>query len=36
MSVFSYIDLVIITDFINPDKQMSSSITHNYGGMSSC
>ena len=40
MSVFSCINLVIITDFINsvtkPDKQMSSSITYNIGGMSKC
>ena len=40
MSLFSFIDLVIITDFINPvtkpDKQMSSSITYNVGGMSTC
>ena len=40
MSLFSCIDLVIITDFINPvtkpDKQMSSSITYNLGGMSTC
>ena len=38
ISVFSCIDLVIITDFINPvtkpDEQMSSSITYNVGGMS--
>ena len=38
MSLFSCIDLVIIIDFINPvakpDKQMSSSITDNVGGMS--
>ena len=38
MSVFSCIDLLIITDFTNPDikpdKQMSSSITYNIGGMS--
>ena len=40
MSLFSCIDLVIITDFINPvtklDKQMSSSITYNVGGMPTC
>ena len=40
MLVFSCIDLVIITDFINPvtkpDKQMSSSITYNVGGISTC
>ena len=40
MSLFSCIDLIIITDFINPvtkpDKQMSSSITYNVGGMSTC
>ena len=40
MSLFSSFDLVIITDFINPvgkpDKQMSSSITYNVGGMSTC
>ena len=38
MSVFTYIDLVIITDFINPViktyKQMSSSITYKVEGMS--
>ena len=37
MSVFSCFDLVIIIDFISPvtkpDKQMSSSITYNVGGM---
>ena len=40
MLLFSCIDLVIITDFINPvtkpDKQISSSITYNVGGMSTC
>ena len=40
ISVFSCIDLVIITDYINPvtkpDKQMSSSITYNVGSMSTC
>ena len=40
MSVLSCIDLVIITDFINPvtkpNKEMSSSITYNVGGISSC
>ena len=40
MLLFSCIDLVIITGFINPvtkpDKQMSSSITYNVGGMSTC
>ena len=40
MSVLSCIDLVIITDFINPvtkpNKEMSPSITYNVGGISSC
>ena len=40
MSIFSCIDLVIITDVINPvtksDRQMSSSITYNIGGMCTC
>ena len=38
MSVFSFIDLLIITDFLNPvtkhDKRLSSTITYNVGGMS--
>ena len=38
MSVLSCIDLDFITDFTNPDtkpdKQMSSSITYNFGGKS--
>ena len=38
MSIFSCIDLVIITDFINPvtnpDILMSSSITYNVEGIS--
>ena len=40
MSVLSCIDLDFITDFTNlvtkPDKQMSSSITYNIGGRSTC
>ena len=38
MSVFSCIELLDITDFTNPDikpdKQISSSIKYNIGGMS--